>query len=62
MLLRPRRGQCARRWYSVRGRTGCADNPHHTFKKLAATRKDVEDDLKSYQLLDDRVIFLEGWF
>jgi hypothetical protein len=26
------------------------------------SRKDVEDNFKSYQLLDERVVFLEGWF
>ncbi len=35
---------------------------HHTYKQLAVSRRDVEDNFKSYQLLDDRVIFLEGWF
>jgi hypothetical protein len=42
--------------------TADAGDTHHTHKQLAVSRKDVEDNFKSYQLLDDRVIFLEGWF
>jgi O-methyltransferase len=39
-----------------------AGDLHHTYNQLAVSRKDVEDNFKNYQLLDDRVIFLEGWF
>jgi len=39
-----------------------AGDPHHTLKKLVVSRKDVEDNFKSYSLFDERVFFLEGWF
>lgn len=35
---------------------------HHTFDPLAVSRTDVEDNFRRYGLLDDRVVFLEGWF
>jgi len=35
---------------------------HHTKKELAVSRQQVEDNFQRYDLLDDRVIFLEGWF
>ena len=35
---------------------------HHTFDQLRISRADVEDNFRRYGLLDDRVIFLEGWF
>jgi O-methyltransferase/8-demethyl-8-(2,3-dimethoxy-alpha-L-rhamnosyl)tetracenomycin-C 4'-O-methyltransferase len=35
---------------------------HHTFRQLAVSRQDVEDNFRRYGLLDDRVVFLEGWF
>jgi hypothetical protein len=33
---------------------------HHTHKQLAVSRKDVEDNFRSYQLLDERVLFPRG--
>ena len=35
---------------------------HHTFDPLAVSRSQVEDNFRRYGLLDDRVVFLEGWF
>jgi hypothetical protein len=35
---------------------------HHTYPQLAVSRQDVEDNFRRYGLLDDRVVFLEGWF
>jgi hypothetical protein len=35
---------------------------HHSFSQLAVSRQDVEDNFRRYGLLDDRVVFLEGWF
>ena len=35
---------------------------HHTYAQLAVSKKDVEDNFRNYGLLDDRVMFLEGWF
>jgi O-methyltransferase len=39
-----------------------AGDPHHTFRQLAISRADVEANFRRYGLLDDHVIFLEGWF
>ena len=39
-----------------------AGDPHHTFQQLAISRKEVEANFRRYGLLDDQVIFLEGWF
>jgi len=39
-----------------------AGDLHHTYKQLVVSRKEVEDNFRRYRLLDDRVIFLEGWF
>ena len=35
---------------------------HHTHPQLTASRSDVEENFRRYGLLDDRVVFLEGWF
>src|SRR5277367_1137032 len=35
---------------------------HHTFEQLAVSRQEVEENFRRYGLLDDRVVFLEGWF
>lgn len=35
---------------------------HHTYQQLSVSRNDVEENFRRYGLLDDRVIFLEGWF
>jgi O-methyltransferase len=37
-------------------------DPHHTYEQLAVSRKEVEENFRRYGLLDDRVVFLEGWF
>jgi len=34
----------------------------HSLKQLAVSRLEVEENFLRYGLLDDRVIFLEGWF
>jgi O-methyltransferase len=39
-----------------------AGDKHHTFSQLAVSRKEVEDNFRRYQLLDEQVVFLEGWF
>jgi O-methyltransferase len=39
-----------------------AGDPHHTFDQLAVSRKEVEQNFRRYQLLDEQVVFLEGWF
>lgn len=35
---------------------------HHTVKELAISRRDVQDNFRRYGLLDETVVFLEGWF
>lgn len=35
---------------------------HYTNSYLVASQEDVENNFKRYGLLDDRVIFLKGWF
>ncbi len=35
---------------------------HHTHGQLAISRQDVEENFRRYGLLDERVVFLEGWF
>jgi O-methyltransferase/8-demethyl-8-(2,3-dimethoxy-alpha-L-rhamnosyl)tetracenomycin-C 4'-O-methyltransferase len=39
-----------------------ANDLHHTLTKLRVTRQEVEDNFRRYYLLDDRIVFLEGWF
>jgi O-methyltransferase/8-demethyl-8-(2,3-dimethoxy-alpha-L-rhamnosyl)tetracenomycin-C 4'-O-methyltransferase len=39
-----------------------AGDPLHTYKELAVSRKEVEENFRKYALLDERVVFLEGWF
>jgi O-methyltransferase len=34
----------------------------HTYAELQASRADVEDNFRRFGLLDERVVFLEGWF
>ena len=34
----------------------------HTFRELAVSVEQVKDNFRRYDLLDDRVRFLEGWF
>lgn len=35
---------------------------HHTHAILSVSRQDVEMNFKKYDLLDEQVVFLEGWF
>jgi O-methyltransferase len=39
-----------------------AGDLHHTYEQLAVSRSQVESNFRKYGLLDERVIFLEGWF
>ena len=38
------------------------DDPHHTFTQLAVSIDEVKRNFEKYNLLDDQVRFLEGWF
>jgi O-methyltransferase len=35
---------------------------HHTHRELSVSRPEVEENFRRYGLLDERVVFLEGWF
>ncbi len=35
---------------------------HQTYPQLAVSRPEVEENFRRYGLLDERVVFLEGWF
>jgi O-methyltransferase len=35
---------------------------HNTYAQLAVSRAEVEENFRRYGLLDERVVFLEGWF
>jgi O-methyltransferase len=39
-----------------------AGDQHYKFEQLAITREAVEQNFRRYQLLDEQVVFLEGWF
>lgn len=39
-----------------------AGDQHHTFTELQVSRADVEENFRRFGLLDERVVFLEGWF
>lgn len=39
-----------------------AGDTHHTFDELAISRESVEANFRRFGLLDERVVFLEGWF
>jgi len=39
-----------------------AGDLHHTRTQLQVSRADVEDNFRRFGLLDERVVFLEGWF
>ena len=39
-----------------------ANDQHHLMQPLAISRAEVEDNFRRYGLLDERVVFLEGWF
>ncbi len=39
-----------------------AGDLHQTYPQLAVSRPEVEENFRRYGLLDERVVFLEGWF
>ncbi len=39
-----------------------AGDQHHTHTQLKVSRADVENNFRRFGLLDERVVFLEGWF
>jgi O-methyltransferase len=39
-----------------------AGDKHHTYSQLAIRLENVQDNFRRYNLLDDRVKFLKGWF
>jgi len=39
-----------------------AGDPHHTIKELSVPLEEVKKNFAQYGLLDDRVVFLNGWF
>jgi O-methyltransferase/8-demethyl-8-(2,3-dimethoxy-alpha-L-rhamnosyl)tetracenomycin-C 4'-O-methyltransferase len=44
------------------GLAGDSGDQHHTFSELIVSSKQVRSNFASYDLLDDQVQFLEGWF
>ena len=42
--------------------TADAGDIHHTYRFLAVSQQEVEENFRRYGLLDDRVVFLKGWF
>lgn len=42
--------------------TADKNNKLHTFKILTASVTEVKNNFKKYDLLDEQVVFLEGWF
>lgn len=38
------------------------NDPHHTFKFLAVPLEEVKNNFRAYDLLDDNVIFIKGFF
>lgn len=39
-----------------------AGDPHHVYKELAVSLEEVKSNFDKYGLLDDQVVFLQGWF
>jgi O-methyltransferase len=39
-----------------------AGDKHHTYPQLKVSKQEVERNFRRYGLLDERVVFLEGWF
>ena len=39
-----------------------AGDTHHTYDELAVSQKDVAQNFRRFGLLDERVVFIEGWF
>jgi hypothetical protein len=38
------------------------NDPHHTYVQLAVSLEQVQRNFAKYDLLDDQVVFLKGWF
>jgi len=39
-----------------------ANDKHHTYEALSVSLQQVRENFKKYELLDDQVCFLKGWF
>ena len=39
-----------------------ANDKHHTYSELAISLEEVKANFAKYELLDDQVVFLKGWF
>jgi hypothetical protein len=39
-----------------------ATDKHHTFKEFVVSLEEVKSNFSKYDLLDDQVVFLKGWF
>jgi O-methyltransferase len=39
-----------------------SNDTHHTYSALCVSLEEVQNNFKKYGLLDDRVVFLKGWF
>jgi hypothetical protein len=39
-----------------------ANDKHHSFSELAVSLEEVKSNFSNYDLLDDQVVFLKGWF
>lgn len=39
-----------------------ADSNFHTFPELSVSKEEVQSNFSKYNLLDDQVVFLKGWF
>ncbi len=42
--------------------TADANDKHHTYSELAISLEEVKSNFAKYDLLDDQVVFLKGWF
>jgi len=42
--------------------TADANDKHHTYAELAVSLEEVKSNFAKYDLLDDQVVFLKGWF
>ena len=38
------------------------NDTHHTFKALAVSKQEVKSNFQKFNLFDDRIKFIEGWF
>ncbi len=39
-----------------------ANDDHHTYAELAVSMEEVQENFRRYDLLDDQVVFVKGWF